>query len=287
MNYDLFTPIFPALEGENVRLREVKSADVPALFNLLNESDIAKNYCPEEKFQTIEQVNYTYLFCAQANYKNMAQIQWLIEEKSSGTVIGVRDLFVDDARSPVTIQGFVGKAYRKRGYSKEAYKLILNYTKKNLVCGVLSNCSVENFPAIALLHTLGFKPHYTGLTHEGIRFIFLNDFSVERKRLSQESSVIRILVFCYMYLDGKNVIVSSGPPILRDGVLQKGYRVQLVARNTTAATPLGYFSRMMIFVSDGTVVMSDNDKTTYISYIDGRTDYASAWDFCWKECVVG
>ena len=284
MNYDVFTPTFPTLEGKNLRLREVQAADVPALFTLLKEPDVVENYCVEGGFQTLEQVKYIYVACARANYQSKAQIQWLLEEKATGAVLGVRDLFVDNTTKPLTVQGFIGRAFRKRGYSKEAYNLILDYARQKGAVGLLANTGVENFAAVALLFSVGFKPVNVAFTPGDLRMVFKNDFTFDDKYVFPDKNLQRLYIFCKMYLHAADINITQGMPIKYDGRLNHAYDVKLTVKNTFGSPLQSVVPVKMEFASDGVIVMSMDDSIDGISYLDGRTEYYNSWAFCWEEC---
>lgn len=287
MNYDVFTPTFPTLEGQFIRLREVREADIPVLFKLLQEPDVAQDYCIEGGYSTVEQVRYIYLTCARANYQSRTQIQWLIEEKATGAVVGIRDLFVDDDLKPLTVQGFVGKAYRKRKFSKEAYAIILDYTKRHGATGLMANTSVENYPAVALLYSVGFKPVNVAFTSDDMRMVFKNDYTFEDNYIFPDANLKRLYIFCKMYLHATNINITESVPIKYDGKLHKAYSVQLTAINTAGPTFQDRFKARLAFASDGVIVMGKDDSVRGISYLDGRTAYLNSWGFCWEKCRVG
>jgi RimJ/RimL family protein N-acetyltransferase len=286
MNYDIFTATFPTLEGKTVRLREVREADIPVLFTLLQDPDVLRDYCVEGGFETKEQVKYIYLTCARANYQSRQQIQWLVEEKATGTILGVRDLFVDNAVKPLTVQGFMGKAFRKRGFSKEAYTLILDYTRQHGAAGLMANTSVENFAAVALLFSVGFKPDYVAFTSDDMRMVFRNDYAFEDKYSFPDANLKRLYIFCKMYLHATDINITDDMPIKYDGRMHKAYKVRLTALNTAGPSLQDRFMAKLVFHSNGVIIMAEGESGKGISFLDGRTAYLNAWGFCWNECLV-
>ena len=172
------------------------------------------------------------------------------------------------------------------GYSKEAYQLIIAYAKQKQATGILSNTSGENYAAVALLHSLDFKQHYTTATSEEIRLVFINDFTFERERRLVSESLKKLLVFCEMYLDSSQIPISPSQYIKRGGDMHKGYNVNVMARNTLESTPSRFFSREIGFVSDGVIIMALDDNVPHVAYIRDKGDYSSAWSFCWQCCLV-
>ena len=120
MNYNLFTPDFPTLEGSNILMREAQATDMYEILHLLQDKDVINEYTNgnDGSFQSLEQIRFLYFDNAIATYQTRQQIQWIIVEKISNKVLGVRELFIDNANEPVTVQGFMGAPHRLRGHSK-------------------------------------------------------------------------------------------------------------------------------------------------------------------------
>ena len=287
MNYDVFTPNFPIFEGKTLRLRAVRETDVPVLFQLLQSQDVIDNYCVEGGFETLERVHHNYVTSARVTYQNRQQIQWLLEEKTTGTVVGVRDLFVDNETKPLTVQGFIGSAYRRRGYSKEAYQLILNYAKQCGAVGLMANTGVENYAAVAQLFSVGFKPLYVAYAPNDLRLVFINDYSFEDNYAFANANLKRLYIFCKMYLNATSINISEGLPIKYDGALHHAYSVKLVAKNTIGNRLQDIHFANLSFASDGVIIMANDDSVDGISFLDGRTEYFNSWAFCWQECQIG
>ena len=98
MNYDVFTPIFPVLENSFIRLRAITPDDIPALHKMLQDPLVVQEYWAYPYAPTLEQVRAGYLHNGHVNYLKKQSIMWAIEIKSTGEVVGVRDLYVDNQR---------------------------------------------------------------------------------------------------------------------------------------------------------------------------------------------
>ena len=83
MNYGLFIPSFPTLEGITVRMREIRDTDVPALLELLQESKVIQNYSSGQFFQTKEQVEFAYITHSKLLYQSKEKIQWVLEHEDN------------------------------------------------------------------------------------------------------------------------------------------------------------------------------------------------------------
>ena len=284
MNYDLFTQSFPTLEGKTVRMREIRGTDIPALLELLQQSKVVQNFSSGQFFQTKEQVEFAYITHSKILYQSKEKIQWVLEQKSTGTIMGLREFFVDSPTKLVTVQGFVGERFQNWGYSKEAYSLLIDYASQKGAIGLLANTSVENFPAVALLFSAGFKPNYAQFYQGELRLIFRNDLTFDIPYTFDNFNLKRLYIFCKMYLHATDINITENGSWRRNGALQQSYRVLLTARNTLA--PRANEEFQLKFLSDGIGVRTVDDKDPSSADLNGRTAYLNAWGLCWELCKV-
>ena len=285
MNHDLFTGQYPVLEGETIRLRPPNASDVEPLYWLLQESLTAQDYWADTAAPSLGQVGVIYPRHALVNYQRGNSITWIIELKDTKEVVGIRDLFVDDEYKPVTVQGFVGAAYRQQGISREAYGLIIEFARSREVVGIRANTSATNFAAIALLYSVGFSPKSAKIIgDEELRLVFdhsLVEFkapafdSVEEKRLH---------IFCKMYLHGDDINITRNGYLRRDGQVWPAFRVDIEAENTISDEFSG-ITLPLSFDSDGVVIMSVKESDT-VAFLDGRMPLTDTWAYCWNECMI-
>jgi len=286
MNHDVFTPEYPVLEGPTIRLRSAKASDVQPLYFLLQEPLVLKEYWAGPTAPTLQQVHVGYMFHSLLNYSEKKAITWVIENIDTGEVIGLRDLFVDNDFKPLTIQGFVGIAHRKKGFSSEAYRLILDFARTHDVVGLRANTSAENFAAMALLFSAGFSTEYSTLDNSGdLRFVLGHDLSSFIPPVFDNAETKRIYIFCRMYLQGEDISIARNGYLRRDGQIQSAFRVSTYAKNTIGDSLLDIYYETISFDSDGTVFMS-LDESDVAAFIDGRMPLTDTWDYCWSECVT-
>jgi RimJ/RimL family protein N-acetyltransferase len=284
MQYEKIFSRFPILEGENIRLRNVTASDVLELFRMLGDKDIIEEYSPIGRYHNIQQVADNFLFSPDINFENRSSILWAIEDKKSSKIVGVRELFIDNPTKPVTVQGFVGKEYRKNGFSKEAYNLIINFARYIGASGILANSSIENYPAIALMHSVGFSQNYVSIAKDGMRVVFIHDLEDFNEPVFPNGAIKRISIFCKMHLFGTNIRIKEDGLIKTDTGINKNYLVSLLAKNTLGLTLYHIFDREIAFYSDGQIIRSIEDGE-YIATIDGETDFIDAWHYAWNLCI--
>lgn len=284
MQYEKIFSKFPILEGENIRLREVTAYDIPELFKMLGDKDVIQEYSAIGRYRDIQQVADNFLFGPEINFKNKTSILWAIEIKETSEIIGVRELFIDNPIKPVTVQGFIERKYRNKGFSKEAYKLIINFARDFGASGILANSSIENYPAIALMYSVGFEQNYVSMTNDGMRVVFIHDLTDFNEPLFLHNNIKRIFIFCKMHLHGTNIQIKEDGLIKTDAGLHKNYKVSLIAKNTLVPTLYHAFDKKIEFHSDGHIIkcMQESD---YIAAIDGQTDFVDAWHYAWQLCV--
>ena len=284
MNYEKAFSNFPVLEGQNIRLRKVTECDISEIFELLKDEDIIREYSPIGAYSHITQAANNFLFNPDVNFAERTQITWVIEHKQTKKVLGVRELFFDETDKPITVQGFIKKEFRNKGLSQEAYNLIIDFARIIHAPGLLANASIENFPAIALMHSVGFKQYYISETKNGVRAVFFHDLEIFHRSTNNNLSLKRIEIFSTMYLKGYDIRVNREGLFRRNGVLTKNYRVQLKAINTFGPTPFHIFERELEFLSDGSMFVAPDDYE-YMGSIDGHTSYIDAIHYAWKFCI--
>lgn len=285
MNYDVFTPIFPVLENSFIRLRAITPDDIPALHKMLQDPLVVQEYWAYPYAPTLEQVRAGYLHNGHVNYLKKQSIMWAIELKATGEVVGVRDLYVDNDYKPLTVQGFIGEKYRRKDISKEAYKLIIDFARRHDAVGLRANTSIENFAAIALLHSVGFAPEYVVFNDDDeLRLVVDHNLSDYVPQTFINEEIKRLFVFSKMYLHGEDISITKNSFTRRDGLLFPDYKVSLTGKNTAGPTLYDIYHENLEFISDGTVIMAPSDPE-YVSYMDGRSQYVNAWGFCWEMCI--
>lgn len=273
---------FPILEGEGIRLRKVSSLDIPELFEMLNDKDIIQEYSAIGKYDNVNQVAVNFLFSPEDNFKNETSLTWAIEEKKSARIIGIRELFIDTPERHVTVQGFIGKEFRKKGFSKESYNLIIDFLRNVGAIGIFANASLDNYSAIALLFSVGFRQNYVAFTQDGMRGVFVHELDYFSKPLFAKEELKRIFVFSKMYLCGTNIQIQENA-LVQEGRNTKKYDVTLKAVNTSGNSIYSIYTRDLYFYSDGYSIFS-YFVNGLSGPIDGIMDYGWAYKFAWDCC---
>lgn len=277
---------FPILENTDILLRPVIESDLEFLFNYLNEEDIIKEYSSDKRYTDLKEVHSDFIYYPKANFDNWAQIMWAIIDKKSNKIIGIRDCWFDAVDKPVTIQGFISKNQRNKGFSKSAYNLILNFLNACSVENLIANTSSENFAAISLLYSMGF--YQTEIStllddnyNETWRIVFEKNIQnpINNKQFDSFEEK-RLYIFCKMLLNANEIQFDKNHNIACSGFDKPTILVSLKAIQTFN---YNYQIGEMKFISDGIKII-DLGNSGYIGYLNEEMKLISTWLYCWDCC---
>ena len=141
------------LKGNNILLRPLKVSDLNFLFEVENNTDNWK-YGTENKQYTKEELT-NYIANAQQDIATAGQFRFVIDFEN--TPIGFIDLF-DYTTDRAGVGVIIAKNYRRRGFAKEALKLLNIYSFETLNFKKL-DCNIEkdNLASIKLFTSCGFE----------------------------------------------------------------------------------------------------------------------------------
>lgn len=284
MNINKLFGQFPILENDKILLRPVIESDLLSLTKYLNELDVSIEYSLGRTYNNLNEVYNDFIYVPNINFNNGAQIMWAIIDKENNEIIGVRDCWFDAVDKPVTVQGFISKLYRNKGFSKAAYKLIINFLNNCAVRKLVANTSFENFSAVSLLYSLGFyQIEIATFLNESLRIVFEcdieDDFSGRNFKNSYEK---RIHLFCKMYLNAGSIAMNPGHKITENNIENDAWYV--IVESEQIYNDYKRNGRMK-FLTDGKILMDVNDSDL-ISYIGGEDiKFIDAWHYCWNICL--
>lgn len=159
---------FPILESENLILQLPEIEYAKELYLLLEEPDIKSNYLhPKQKISSIEDI-YEFIIAVHENFRNKQAITWIIIEKNSQKLIGMRDLYFDNQYVPVEGQGCITASSRRKGYASECYNLIFEYFKSFGVTKYSAKTNGNYLAPIKMMYNLGFRTTDISFIHSGI-----------------------------------------------------------------------------------------------------------------------
>ena len=141
------------LKGNNILLRPLEVSDLNFLFEVENNTDNWK-YGAENKQYTKEELT-NYIANAKQDIATAGQFRFVIDFEN--TPIGFIDLF-DYTANSVGVGVIIVKNYRRRGFSKEALELLIDYATNTLKIEKLHcNIQKDNFASINLFTSCGFE----------------------------------------------------------------------------------------------------------------------------------
>ena len=141
------------LKGNNILLRPLKVSDLNFLFEVENNTDNWK-YGAENKQYTKEELT-NYIANAKQDIATAGQFRFVIDFRN--TPIGFIDLF-DYTTDSAGVGVIIVKNYRRRGFSKEALELLIDYATNTLKIEKLHcNIQKDNFASINLFTSCGFE----------------------------------------------------------------------------------------------------------------------------------
>jgi len=141
------------LKGNNILLRPLQIIDLDFLFKVENNPDNWR-YGTENILYTKEDLK-NYIANAKQDITNFGQFRFVIDWQN--TPIGFIDLF-DYTINSAGVGVIIAKNYRRRGFGKEALKLLSIYSFETLKLKKLK-CKIEkdNLASIKLFTTIGFE----------------------------------------------------------------------------------------------------------------------------------
>ncbi|MFD1778610.1 GNAT family N-acetyltransferase [Fredinandcohnia salidurans] len=149
--------MFPILETERLRLREIVHSDAQAIFTCFSNNDVTRYY-GQEPLTEVEQAEQFVEFFAK-NYKEKRGIRWGIELKETKEPIGTIGF---NAWSPKHKRAEIGyelqPQYWRKGYATEAVKKVISYGFDDLgLTRIGAVVFLENASSNELLIKLGFE----------------------------------------------------------------------------------------------------------------------------------
>lgn len=163
-------------ETRRLLIREMTLADLDEIHTLYQEEPTALfDPAPavsrqEEERQMQAYIDYMY---------GMYQFgMWVVIEKASGRLIGRAGFGIADYLdfSEIDLGYLIGKAYRGKGYAREACRAVLEYGTKVLELPRISAyIEEENIPSLRLIEKLGFRREREFICQGKVLYRYLKD----------------------------------------------------------------------------------------------------------------
>lgn len=149
--------MFPNLETERLKLREITTEDADAIFACFS-NDQVMEYYGSDAFQNIEQAkDLIELFSK--NYLEKKTIRWGIELKESNELIGTIGYHAWAAKHRKAEIGYeIHPDYWRKGYASEAIQKVIDYGFNEMdLTRIGAIIYLENYGSYKLLEGLGFQ----------------------------------------------------------------------------------------------------------------------------------
>ncbi|MEE3954342.1 GNAT family protein [Peribacillus frigoritolerans] len=148
--------MFPVLNTERLRLREILESDAEALFQCLSKDEVTRFY-GQDSLENVEQAKDIVAAFAK-NYHEKRAVRWGIERKDTQELIGTIGFH---AHSPKYRRAEIGyelhPAHWRKGFASEALKEAIAYGFNDLdLTRIGAVVFLENQPSSELLLKLGF-----------------------------------------------------------------------------------------------------------------------------------
>ena len=157
IDYNFIFDKFPVVTTDRLILRAYVVADQPTLFKMYQDKDVAREFIGEGMFMTFNDALINITTTYPDSFLNRKDISWAVSLKSTGEVIGQRDLFIDHPEEPVLTQGFIRLEYRNKGYNQEVLKGIIEFLRNAKAEMLMFNCGLDNEVVLHLAKKMGFR----------------------------------------------------------------------------------------------------------------------------------
>lgn len=148
---------FPELETPRLRLRAFTSGDAAILLRLRSHPKIMKYmdaYPLKSREEALEMIQNN-----QKEFKATKMIDWILEEKASGTVLGYTGFYqIDQRHRRVEIAYVLDPDFWGKGYMYEAAGRAIAFAFHDLQAhSICANVNIANTASMHLLDKLGFR----------------------------------------------------------------------------------------------------------------------------------
>lgn len=144
------------LETKRCILREITTADVPKLYDIYAEPEVAR-YVENLYEDMKEEIEYTKAYIEKV-YAFYGYGMWIAEDKQTGEIIGRAGIEYKDERDGVELGFLIAKPFWRQGLAYELVQAIIEYTAEKLdIHSIYTVVQEENEGSIALCRKLGFQ----------------------------------------------------------------------------------------------------------------------------------
>lgn len=149
--------VFLVIEGRIINLRTLGNSDAYSIYKNAKDRKISKYTHLPYPYR----LNYArdFVRLCQEHYKKKTDYELGIQSKKTGEIIGMISLMhIDNRHRSAEVGYWLGNQYWRRGITKEALTLILDFGFNNLeLVRIYAKVLHPNLPSIRLLQSAGFR----------------------------------------------------------------------------------------------------------------------------------
>lgn len=162
MTYRLFQQPFPELFCEQVRLRELTTADASSYYHYMSDAEV-KRYIPDEDVPDTEQDAYYELVYWSGLFERQQSIYWGVEDKETQQLIGTAGFHQwNKEHQRAEISYDLAKPYWGQGIMTEIVSALIDFARSDMhIHRIAASAAKNNIGSIRVLEKAGFA-------HEGV-----------------------------------------------------------------------------------------------------------------------
>lgn len=149
--------VFLVIEGRIINLRTLRKSDAYSIYKNAKDREISRYTHLPYPYK----LNYArdFVSLCQEHYKKKTDYELGIESKKTGEIIGMISIMhIDNRHRNAELGYWLGKQYWRRGITKEALTLILDFGFNYLeLVRIYAKVLHPNLPSIRLLQSAGFR----------------------------------------------------------------------------------------------------------------------------------
>lgn len=154
---EMYADRCPQLAGERVVLHPLRAEHADALFPILSDHELSR-YTPRPRWSTLDELRgyYARLESRRSNDGLEHWLNWVIEDKNLGRIVGFVQATVDEALGSASVAYVVARSCWGQGLARDAVAAMLEYLKAIGVREIRATVDLRNERSIQLLNKLGF-----------------------------------------------------------------------------------------------------------------------------------
>ena len=174
----------PMLQGERVVLHPLRAEHADVLFPILSDAELWR-YAPKPRSKSPDNLRdrFTRLEPRSSNDGHEHWLNWAVEEKARGAIIGLVQATVDKVLCEASVAYVLARASWGRGLASDAVGAMLAHLKKIGVPTFLATVDSRNLRSVRLLESFAFRVSDAQEGHNVRYLLGARDFVCVREEL--------------------------------------------------------------------------------------------------------